>query len=170
MANFEKHNGKSLDELIAGSKKGKAFSQKQVLELFAGQILTVCRRYENRHTGADDILQETFIKAFSKIHQFDPDKGHFKAWLKRIAINTALRSLRSQAVIIPIQDSHLSHAMTVNTSAPSEFSEEQILQLIQSLPVGYRTVFNLVVIDGYRHKDIAEKQLISVQTSNSQLS
>ncbi|MEO0627925.1 MAG: RNA polymerase sigma factor [Bacteroidota bacterium] len=170
MTNNKKYRVKSIDQLIAGCQQGESSSQRQLFELFAGQILTVCRRYESQRTGADDILQETFIKAFAKIHQFDPDKGQFKAWLKRIAINTALKSLRSKAVIIPIQDNHLSHSMTVDTSAPPELSEEQILQLIQSLPTGYRTVFNLYTIDGYSHKEIAEKLQISIQTSKSQLS
>ncbi|MEM1283689.1 MAG: RNA polymerase sigma factor [Bacteroidota bacterium] len=170
MSSKNEHPEKKIAFLVEGCKQGNLSCQRQIFELFAGRILTVCRRYENRQTGAKDILQETFIKAFDKIGQFDPQKGRFEAWLKRIAINTALKSLRGQTLTLPLQDADSSYTMNVETSASPDLREEQILQLIKELPTGYRTVFNLYVIDGYSHADIAKKLSISTQTSKSQLS
>ncbi len=161
----------NLDEVIVGCMQKDVTCQKLLYKEYAPKILTTCRRYEMPHFGAMDILQETFLIVFDKIKQYDPQRGALVTWIKRIAINIALKTIRDQKIKI----SELDYSyIVVDESEEQEdvelISEEYILAIIKELPNGYRTIFNMYEIDGYKHKEIAAELGISVQTSKSQLS
>ncbi|MEO1435904.1 MAG: sigma-70 family RNA polymerase sigma factor [Bacteroidota bacterium] len=163
-------NQPTLQAIIEGCRKQDSRAQELLFRYFAPRILTTCRRYETPHFGEQDILQETFLTVFNKIQQFDPDKGAIEAWMKRIAINTALKVLRKQKMqLVEIDHQPELSIPSIDPGEDANISEEQILEALKELPEGYRTVFNLFVIDGFSHQEIAELLGISPQTSKSQL-
>jgi len=161
----------SIEELIKGCKQNNQQSQKLLFEKFAPLIFTTCRRYSSANYPAKDLLQDTFIKAFDKIHQFNPEKGKLQSWITRISINLALNAIREKKTTFV----EINAANETNLFQPDEevlnpdLREEEILALINDLPTGYRTIFNLFVIDGFSHKEIASNLDISISTSKSQL-
>ncbi len=133
-------------------------------------MLGVCNRYARNGADAEDILQDAFIKVFDKIHQFKFE-GSFEGWIRRIVVNTALKkySLRryeKEVVGYEIKDRDES---SMEPSAYSHLSEKDLLELINSLPDGYRVIFNLYVMEGFQHDEIAEMLGIQPGTSRSQL-
>jgi len=158
------------DELIRGCLKGESSCQKEIFHRFASRMLGVCNRYARNGADAEDILQDAFIKVFDKIHQFKFE-GSFEGWIRRIVVNTALKkySLRryeKEVVGYEIKDRDES---SMEPSAYSHLSEKDLLDLINSLPDGYRVIFNLYVIEGFQHDEIAEMLGIQPGTSRSQL-
>jgi len=127
-------------------------------------------RYTNNRDEAYDILQDTFIKVFEKITSYK-NEGSFEGWLKRICVNTALDHIRRNKMDKFIDDvDDVQFKLSSNQGAIDELLAEDLMQVLQSLPVGYRTVFNMYVIDGYSHKEIAEQLNITESTSKSQFS
>jgi len=169
---FYNYKKKNTAEIIDGCRQGNTKCQEVLFERYASLIMTVCRRYEQPSFGASDILQETFILIFKKIHQFDPSKGSIESWMKKIAVNVALKFIRKRKIkFVNIDDSKLSvKDMSEESIEVETISEEYLLEKIKELPTGYRTIFNLFVVEGYSHKEIAEYLNISNQTSKSQLS
>jgi len=169
---FIQKNYIEVEELIKGCKQNNQQSKKLLFEKFAPLVFTTCRRYGSANYPAKDLLHDTFIKAFEKMHQFDSKKGKLQSWITRISINLALNAIRDKkATFIEINDAietNLYQQKDIEASNPN-LTEEEILALINALPVGYKTIFNLFVIDGFSHKEIASKLSISVSTSKSQL-
>ncbi len=163
------NNQSALQTIIEGCRRGETRCQELLFKEFAPRILTTCRRYESSKQEAKDILQETFITVFKKIHQFNPQKGSMEGWIKRIAINTALKELRQQKLTF-VDFSNIHEPSEELAEEITTVSNERILQAIKELPDGYRTVFNLFVLDGFSHHEVAAKLGISQQTSKSQLS
>ncbi len=130
----------------------------------------ICLRYAKSATDAEDILQEGFIKIFKYLENFRGD-GSLEGWMRRIMVTTALNFYKRKNLLNREVDPE-----TVKTNWPSSpevlaiMTQEEILKLVQELPTGYRTVFNLNTIEGYSHKEIGEIMNISVNTSKSQLS
>ncbi len=155
-------------ELIKGSIKGDELCRKALFERFAGKMMTVCRRYAVDEMEAEDILQDGFIRMFDKLGQFKFE-GSFEGWLRRIMVNTAIRYCQRRK--ITFDESHFSKAEKpdVEPAVYSGLTEEEILKLIAQLPNGYRMVFNLYVIEGYSHEEIATMMNIEAGTSRSQL-
>ena len=158
----------SLTELLVGCRKKDHVAQKLLFERYAGLVLTTCRRYSTSYYPPKDLLQDTFIKVFEKIHQFDENKGKFKSWITRIAINLALNSIRDRKIKIVGYEMEMEQP-NENEKLSADLSEEKILAIIDKLPMGYKTVFNLYAIDGFSHQEIADKLNISLSTSKSQL-
>lgn len=156
-----------LGELLKGCRKKDPHFQKRLFEKYASLIFTTCRRYNTSWYPAKDLLQDTFIKVFDKIHQFDPRKGKLESWIRRIAINLALNAIRDKKMTFV--EAKMDIPQEEENPAFQGLSEEKILGLIGELPVGYKTVFNLYVIDGYSHKEIASQLNISLSTSKTQL-
>jgi len=131
--------------------------------------MTVCRRYASDLTEAEDILQESFIRVFSNISQYRFE-GSLEGWIRRIVIHTALRILQKKKIrFAEIKDDlDIEQSMTVDGIA--SLSAEELLKLISALPEGYRIVFNLYVLEGYDHNEIAAMLDINAATSRSQLS
>jgi RNA polymerase sigma factor (sigma-70 family) len=154
-------------ELIQACRKQKPQAQRELYNRFAPVMLPVCYRYARNREEAEDILQEGFIKVFQKIHKFN-DKGSLEGWIRRIMVNTAIDLLR--------KEKHYQHQLEINEAVAGEVSEtaldqleaEFIMELIQSLPTGYRMIFNLYAIEGFAHAEIAAQLGISESTSRSQ--
>ncbi|MEM6376577.1 MAG: sigma-70 family RNA polymerase sigma factor [Bacteroidota bacterium] len=163
---------KDVDHIIAGCRKGDARCQELLFKKYASLLLTVCRRYEYAGFGASDILQESFLTIFENIHRFDPEKGHLEAWMRKITVNTALKAIRKRKIsFLDIERSHFQFADSSSEEIDVELiSEEEILSTLQTLPKGYRTIFNLFVIEEMSHQEIASALGITVSTSKSQLS
>ncbi len=170
--NFLKNKKKSTLEIIEGCREGDTQCQEILFRKYAGVILTVCRRYEHPSFGASDILQETFILIFKNIKQFDPLKGNVETWMKRIAVNTALKFIRKRKIhFLDFETNEYQVENLPEESIDVEVKSKEILiEKIQELPNGYRTIFNLFVMEGYSHREIATILDITVQTSKSQLS
>ncbi len=142
-------------------------AQKVIYDRYAPTMLGVCRRYLKDLMEAENVLSEGFFKAFTKIKQFSFN-GSFEGWLRRIMVNEALMHLRKRNNFnLSLETSNLQIASRENTEDLAHTNS--ILELLNKLPTGYRTVFNLYVIEGYKHKEIADKLNISINTSKSQL-
>ena len=158
----------SLEKLIKDCAKQDVKAQEQIYRLYAGKLFGLCLKYSRNKQEAEDNLQDAFITIFEKIHQYK-HKGSFEGWMKRIVINTALQKYRDKKILHIVHDQIEDEAVTVDID-DSKFSLDELLNLIQELPNQYRLVFNLYVMDGYSHKEIAEELLISEGTSKSNLS
>jgi RNA polymerase sigma factor (sigma-70 family) len=166
---FSKNTKLDLEKVIAGCLQQNENCQRLLFNMYAPKILTTCRRYANTSLDANDILQDTFIRVFEKIHQFDAAKGNIEAWMRRIAVNIALKALRKKLPDMVDLDEVPEILDVEHGEDMNDITEEEILTMISSLPLGYKTVFNLFVIEGLSHQEIANELQISVQTSKSQL-
>jgi len=156
-------------EIINGCIDKNAVCQRLLFDKYAGSLLSICRRYARDPSGAEDMLQETFIKIFSNIHQYQ-FAGSFEGWIKKITVNYCLKYLKKKR--IEFKDSTVTEAELNSSIGPeilSSLSEEELMKMISNLPDGYRVVFNLYVIEGYDHNEIAGMLDIKATTSRSQL-
>ena len=158
------------EQLIKACIKADAASQKEVFVRFSSRMLGVCNRYARNSADAEDILQDAFIKVFDKIHQFKFE-GSFEGWIRKIVVNTALKkySLRRYDKEISGYEIKDRDESVMEPSAYSPLTQKELMELINNLPDGYRLVFNLYVIEGYQHDEIAELLGIQPGTSRSQL-
>lgn len=143
-------------------------SQKHLYERYAGKMYAVCLRYARSTADASDILQEGFVKVFTKMDQFN-FQGSFEGWVRRIMVNTALRTYQRQRFDFEQSGYERLPDVPVDPDALATLSEKELLLLITKLPDGYRVVFNLVAIEGYSHAEAAELLGIQESTSRSQL-
>lgn len=140
--------------------------------MYSSKLFALCLKYSSNRQDAEDILQDSFIIIFDKIHQFRKD-GSFEGWLKRITINTALQKYREKSPLQLIKSKRVFQEEKEETTFPYDIPRvdlDMLLILIQQLPDRYRLVFNLYVLDNYSHKEIAEMLSISEGTSKSNLS
>lgn len=158
----------SEKELILGCIEENSKYQKALFDKYSGLLLTICRRYFPDHSLAEDALQEGFIRIFKKLDQFKFE-GSFEGWMKRIVVNICLRKLQKETKRYDWSELDKSEIKPIKPIAESGIYEEELLNLLERLPRGYRTVFNLYAIDGYSHKEIGEKLNITDSTSRSQL-
>jgi len=155
-----------LKQLIQKCNKNDTKAQAELYQLFAGKLFSVCLKYCKNYAEAEDNLQDAFVTIFNKISQYK-HKGSFEGWLKRITINTALQRYRNQGVFEIIDDTNIEDVEI--TVEDDDVTLEFLLQIIQELPDRYRLVFNLYVLDGYSHKNIADMLDITTGTSKSNL-
>ncbi len=156
----------SLDQLIKKCKKQDAKAQEQLFKLYGAKLFSLCLKYSRDQASAEDTLQDSFIIIFEKIKQYKGN-GSFEGWLKRITINTALQKYRKQKVFEIVNEDQIED---VEIEIDDEdISLDYLLNIIQELPDRYRLVFNLYVLDGYSHKEIANMLSISTGTSKSNL-
>jgi len=131
-------------------------------------MYAVCLRYARSREDAADILQEGFLKVFSKLGQFQ-FQGSFEGWVRRVMVNTALRAYQKQRFEFEQSGYECLPESPVDPDAVSLLSEEELMGLVHQLPDGYRAVFNLVAIEGYSHAEAAQMLGIQESTSRSQL-
>jgi len=167
--NGESNQKYSETDLIEGCLAGDRKMQQELYERFASKMYGVCLRYAGNAEEAEDILQEGFIKVFNKIGSFRRE-GSFEGWIRRIFVNTAIEQFRKKVYLQPITEMHEDTIEGKYLSVLDKLSEKDIVQLVQQLSPGYRTVFNMYVVEGYTHKQIADLLGISEGTSKSQLS
>lgn len=162
-------NKKDQDKrFIKKALAGDQAAYKALYDLYKQSLFVVCLRYAKDRAIAQDYLQEAFINIFKNLQQFDPLKGAFESWAKRIAINVCLSDIRKNT-LYAVSISKAEQVEAYEVSALSNMALQEMLDCIQKLPLGYRTVFNMYVIDGFSHKEIAEALNVSVSTSKSQL-
>jgi len=155
-----------LEQLIKKCKKKNSKAQEQLYRLYSSKLFSICLKYSNDYSSAEDTLQDAFITIFDKINQFK-SQGSFEGWIKRVTVNTALQKYRKQKVFDIINEEQIEEVeVEVNEE---EISLDYLLTIIQQLPDRYRLVFTLYVLDGYSHKEIAEMLTISIGTSKSNL-
>lgn len=156
--------------MIAGCKAGDRRAQRAVYDRFSPLMLAVARRYTSRDADAEDVLVTAFFKVFDKIGSFT-ENGSFEGWIRRIIVNEALMLLRKKHALKQAAelDDVNPTAFSVPAKATERLAEADIMRLLDTMPVGYRTVFNLYVVEGYKHREIAEMLEISINTSKSQL-
>ena len=156
------------EELLNGCKQNNSHAQKELYLRYGGKMLVVCLRYTHHRAEAEDLLQEGFIKVFKHIHEFR-NEGSFEGWIRRIMVNTALKQLQKQRPVWMEETNEIFEVHNNWNDALDKISEKELLQRIGNLPVGYKIVFNLYVLEGYSHAEIAALLKIKESTSRSQL-
>lgn len=163
-------NKETEQDLIRGCIENDAKAQKELYTKFCGAMMGICVRYAPTVHEAEDLLQEGFIKVFRKIHTFE-GKGYLAGWIKRIMVNTCLtyyRDNKNLRMYAELDENVIKEEASFDVL--SQLSVDDLVQKIQRLPDGFRVVFNMYAIEGFSHKEIADKLEISVGTSKSQLS
>ncbi|MHB1195335.1 MAG: RNA polymerase sigma factor [Lutibacter sp.] len=155
-----------LDKLIKQCANNDLKAQKEIYQLFAGKLFSICLKYSKNKQEAQDNFQDGFIVIFDKIGQFN-FKGSFEGWLKRVMINTVLLKYRKKNVLNIVTE-EIPDEVIVDVD-DDEISLDFLLNLINELPDRYRMVFNLYALDGYSHKEISEMMQIAEGTSKSNL-
>lgn len=160
-----------IDKIINDCQKGDRQAQKTLYELFAPKMFAICLRYNRNRMEAEDLLHEGFIKVFTKIEQFK-GTGHIEAWIRRLMVNTILEEFRNKKKLRLVEMEDLPTNIIDEEDENNDKTPDldQIMQLITNLPEKYRMVFNLYVVEGFSHEDIAKEMGISVGTSKSNLS
>ena len=160
-------------DLIDRCGKGENLARKQLYERYAGQLLAVCIRYVGDRDVAQDVLHDSFLNIYRTINRFAyQGEGSLKAWLMRITVNEALGYLREHSVS-QVREVVMEEIPDIEDMAMDDLDEipqRVLLQFIQELPPGYRTVFNLYVMEEKSHKEIAQLLGITEHSSSSQLS
>jgi RNA polymerase sigma factor (sigma-70 family) len=156
-------------DLIEGCKRNDRRMQEALYQRFAPKMYGVCLRYAGNAEEAQDIVQEGFIKVFKKLDSFRGE-GSFEGWVRRIFVNTAIEHFRRKNYLQPVTEKEENTIDGKYLSILDSLAEKDVIALIQDLSPGYRTVFNMYVIEGYTHREIADALGISEGTSKSQLS
>jgi len=158
----------SEKQLIKDCQNGIKSSQYELVKRYSKMLMVICLRYVKEESNAKDVLQETLIRVFRSIGKYQAT-GSFEGWMKKIAVRCSLQWLeknkaRKEVYVMDINMDTHSESETLDT-----LTVEQISKLIEELPDGYQTVFNLNVVEGYDHKEIAELLNITESASRSQL-
>lgn len=162
------HNISEID-LISGCKEGDRRMQEELYRRLSPRMYAVCLRYAGNTEEAEDILQEGFIKVFKKLDSYRGD-GSFEGWVRRIFVNTAIEHFRRKRYLQPVTEKEENTIEGSYLSVLDDLAERDIMALVRQLSPGYRTVFNMYVVEGYTHKEIGDIMGISEGTSKSQLS
>jgi RNA polymerase sigma-70 factor (ECF subfamily) len=160
-----------LKEIIEGVKKKQRKYQDLLYTKYSGMLFGICLRYTKNRFEAEDVMQEGFVKIYKNIGMYSQNKS-FEGWIRRIMINTAITNYRKNQKHAYHEDVTELTSTGHDVDAPyqSDFTKEELMNVINDLPPGYKMVFNLYVIEGYKHKEIAEIMEIDINTSKSQLS
>ena len=168
-------SAEELQEHIRGCALNIRESQKKIYSSFYGYAMSICHRYTNLEEDATEILNDGFLKVFIEIYRFKPaytdTVSSFKGWLRKIMIYTAIDHFRKNHKhqgAAELNESYM-HIPAAQEDALNKISYEEILNAIKFLTPGYRTVFNLFVIEGFSHEEIARELGISAGTSKSNL-
>lgn len=158
------------EEMLLGCQANNENAQKTLFDRYSRIMTGVCMRYADSYEEAQDIVQDAFIKIFKKIETFS-GKGSLEGWIRRIMINTALdylRSIKNERFHVNVDD--VDFLLQKKDVIVESLQAKDLLKIIRTLPVGYKTVFNLYAIEGFSHKEIAKQLNISENTSKSQYS
>ena len=155
-------------DIILGCIKGDRKFQELLYHTFSSKMFSVCLRYAGEYSTAEDLLQEGFVKVYKNIEKFRSE-GSFEGWIRRIFVNNSIEHFRKKANLYVVQETEALTYEYYDDNAIQKLMKEDLMKLIQSLSSGYRTIFNLYVIEGYSHKEIAEMLGVTEGTSKSQL-
>ncbi|MEL6274400.1 MAG: sigma-70 family RNA polymerase sigma factor [Bacteroidota bacterium] len=157
--------------VLASVRKGNNAAFKELYQACAGYVYAITKRYVSNTSDHPDVIQEIFARVFLSIDTFDPSKGEFKAWLRKLAINQCMQHYRrGKSPRVHVSLEVVSHFSADSEEQFSQLTKEEIMAYLQKMPEGYRQIFLLVVMDGYSHKEAAELLSITPETSRSQLS
>ena len=155
--------------LIEGCRSGNRLSQKALYDALSRKMFAVCLRYMGDREAAEDVLQDGFVTLFSKLDSFS-GAGSFEGWARKIFVNTALMSLRRKDVLRNTEEVDAAFGILSESPTPvQQIGYRELMKLVSELPPGFRTVFNMYVIEGYSHKEISEALGVTEVTSRSQL-
>lgn len=155
--------------LVEGCRSGDRLSQKALYDALSRKMFAVCLRYMGDRDAAEDVLQDGFVTLFSKLDSFT-GAGSFEGWARKIFVNTALMSLRRKDVLRNTEEVDAAFGLSEESPTPvQQIGYRELMKLVSELPPGFRTVFNMYVIEGYSHKEIAEALGVTEVTSRSQL-
>lgn len=158
------------EQLVKECISGNATAQKTFYDLFAKKMMGVCLRYTKDPEEAQDVLQDGFIKVFTKLPKF-VNKGSLEGWVRRIMVNTALDQYRKNKKFQrDVEIDSVSYKLEKSDFIIESINANDLLKIIHTIPEGYRVVFNLFAIEGYSHKEIAESLGVTESTSKSQYS
>lgn len=157
------------NQLVRACQQNDRNAQRLMVEQFSPLLYSISLRYAPDASFAKDILQEGLIRVFKNIGQYDPAKGKLKSWLSRIIINTALTHYKKLRYDTEIYNLATTPDQVEIPDVYAQLGAEELMKLIEQLPEGYRLVFNLSIIEGYSHKEIAELLDIKEASSRSQL-
>lgn len=155
-------------QLIERCRQNDRLAQKALYERFSSKMFGVCRRYVKTVENTEEVLLMAFCKVFKKIDTYSGE-GSFEGWIRRIMVNESLMFLRKNYRFNEHADIDEIPVRAVEVTVEDELAAQDILKLLEQLPTGYRTIFNLYVIEGFKHREIAEQLGISINTSKSQL-
>jgi len=156
--------------IITECINGNRTAHKQLYDMYRVKMYTLCLRYMSSKQDAEDMLQEGWVKVFKMLHSYDSSKGTFYGWIRKIFVNTNLEFLRKKRLQFDdLSEQTLNFNLSFEMDVFDQMSMQEMVNLLQELPNGYRSVFNLYVIEGYTHKEIGEKLNISPNTSKTQL-
>jgi RNA polymerase sigma factor (sigma-70 family) len=153
-------------EIIRKCKEYDKAAFKELVRVYSPSLMSVCLRYMGQRHLAEDMLQESYIRIFQNIIQYE-HQGSFKSWMYRITATTCLKELRKNLVVVDTDISMLEDQIESETIELED--EHGIFKIIEDLPMPYRLVFNLYVIEGYSHQEIAEMMGVAESTSRTQL-
>jgi RNA polymerase sigma-70 factor (ECF subfamily) len=157
-------------KLIDSCMKGDRAAQKVLYDRLAPRMFPLCIRYVSDRDLAEDVLQDGFVTLFTKLHEYKGE-GSFDGWARRIFVTTALMNLRKKDALKMSDDLEAAKGLRAETSSQLQnLGYKELMAMITELPPGFRTVFNMYVIEGYSHKEIGEALGISETTSRTQLS
>lgn len=162
------HSPTDFIRIVEACRANDRLAQKELYQHFYGYSMSVAFRYVTDREDAVEILNTSFLKVFKNIGSYDLDKP-FKPWIRRILINSAIDHLRIRKRIVEEGDIERVQEPNIDEGITGQLAYEEILKLIQQLSPSYRAVFNLFVIEGYKHEEISEMLGISVGTSKSNL-
>lgn len=156
--------------LVIECVKGDSRAQRMLFERFSKKMLGVCMRYAKSTEQAEDVLQDGFIKVFSKLNDFKHD-GSLEGWIRRIMVNTSLDQIRKENKLLGNMSlDNVDYKLQDNAFVLENLVAKDLMKMVQSMPLGYKVVFNMFAIEGYSHKEISEHLGISENTSKSQYS
>lgn len=163
----------SEQELIAACQQGQRTAQKRIYELFSPKMLNICRRYAKNREHAQDLMHDGFIKVFLNIGKFRA-QSTLETWITRIMINHSITAIKKEVrkgIRVHIDDVKLksSENFDFELERRQPIGAQQVFEVLEELPIGYRTVISLYVLDGFTHREIAEQLGINEGTSKSQL-
>lgn len=157
-----------LGNIVAGCKANNPLNQRQLYDNFCGMVMGVALRYTQNQNDAEDLVQDVFIKVFTRINSLRDEKL-LPSWIKTVATNTALDFLRAKKQQIVPLDETCNEIQDVSCEKYDGIPAQKLLQFVQELPTGYRTVFNLCAIDGYPYEEVAQMLGCTNSTVRSQL-
>ncbi|HEY4653364.1 MAG TPA: sigma-70 family RNA polymerase sigma factor [Cyclobacteriaceae bacterium] len=167
-SNFEIITDNELYKLLDSCRRGNRNSQDRLYKEYFAYSMGICLRYSRTRQEAIEILNDGFLKIFTKLDKYSPGLS-FKGWLRKVMINSAIDYFRRNEKHYHALDISHAHYESTNENILDQLSEQEIIAAIQRLPPSYRMVFNLFVIEGYKHEEIANMLNISVGTSKSNL-
>lgn len=163
-------NNYDIKEIIKGCLQEKQHYQRALVDQYSGLLHVICQRYIGESNSAKDALQDTLLRIFRNLNTYQEDKGTFEAWISTIAIRQCLTLLKKNKLdVVPLEAAASDTSYDIEADILSNYDIDFLVALINELPTIYKSVFNLVAIDGYSHKEAAELLDIPIGTSRVRL-